>query len=190
MYDVTLDQAYFPAQEDQPILESVVGEVLRAQAARRPQAPALVEAGLSGLTGRRWTYGELLADAERLARALSSRFSPGERICIWAPNAPEWVILEYAAGLAGLTLVTANPAYQERELRYVLEQSRSVGLFLVREHRGNPMASIAESAAAGNDRLRAIVDIEDEQAFFAGSDWNGTLPQVSPDDPAQIQYTS
>ena len=38
--------------------------------------------------------------------------------------------------------MTANPAYQVRELRYVLEQSGAVALFLVEEFRGNPMGEI------------------------------------------------
>ena len=190
MYHVTLETSYFPAQRDLPILETTVGGVLREQAAKTSDAPALVEAELSGEIGRRWTYGELLADAERLARALRSRFEPGERICVWAPNAPEWVILEFGAALAGLTLVTANPAYQERELRFVLEQSKAAALFLVREHRGNPMARIGAAAAAGNSRVREVVDLEDDGALFAGALREGALPSVSPDDPAQIQYTS
>ena len=90
-----------------------------------------MEVTLEGTLGRRWTFGELLTDTERLARALFTRYPPGERIAVWAPNIPEWVILEYAAALAGLTLVTVNPAYRPRELRFVLEQSRSVGLFHV-----------------------------------------------------------
>jgi acyl-CoA synthetase (AMP-forming)/AMP-acid ligase II len=35
---------------------------------------------------RQWTYGELLADAERAAQALLRRFSPGERMAIWSGN--------------------------------------------------------------------------------------------------------
>jgi fatty-acyl-CoA synthase len=190
MYDIAIRDSYFPAQHDLPVLETTVGGVLREQAAKAPDAQALIEADLAGKTGRRWTYGELLLDSERLARALLSRFEPGERICIWAPNAPEWVILEYATALAGLTLVTANPAYQERELRYVLEQSKAVALFLVREHRGNPMWAIGQVAAAGNPRLRAIVDIEDHDSLLAGADTASAFPNVVPGDPVQIQYTS
>jgi fatty-acyl-CoA synthase len=190
MYDIAIRESYFPAQHDLPVLETTVGGVLREQAAKTPDAPALIEADLAGETRRRWTYGELLSDSERLARALLSRFTPGERICIWAPNAPEWVILEYAAALAGLTLVTANPAYQQRELRYVLEQSRAAGLFLVRKHRGNPMWSIGQAATTGNQRLRAIVDIEDRDALFAGGESVTAFPSVAPGDPVQIQYTS
>lgn len=190
MYPVHLETAYFPAQTDEPVLETTVGGVLRAQAAARPEAEALVEADIAGAIGRRWTYGALLADAERLARALLSRFRPGERIVVWAPNAPEWVVLEYAAGLAGLTLVTANPAYRPRELKYVLEQSRSVGLFLVREFRGNPMAAIAAEVAAEVPALREVTDLEDAAALYAGYDPVTPLPDVQPGDPVQIQYTS
>jgi fatty-acyl-CoA synthase len=190
LYPVDLKEAWFPAQTDEPVLESTVGGALRTQAAARPDAEALVEADIAGAIGRRWTFAELLADAERLARALLSRFQPGERITIWAPNAPEWVIMEYAAGLAGLTLVTANPAYRPRELKFVLEQSRSAGLFLVREFRGNRMAEIAAEVAAEIPALREVTDLEDPAALYAGYDPATTLPDVQPGDPVQIQYTS
>ncbi|MDB5425877.1 MAG: lcfB 4 [Phenylobacterium sp.] len=190
LYSVNLGQAYFPAQADDDVLETTVGGVLRAQAHATPDAEALVEADLAGELRRRWTYGELLADAERLARALLSRYRPGERIAVWAPNIPEWVILEYAAGLAGLTLVTANPAYRPRELQYVLEQSRAAGLFLVGEYRGNPMAQIAAEVASSLGGLREVVDLEDAAALYAGETPDRPLPEVRPDDPVQIQYTS
>lgn len=190
MYRVDLTRSYFPAQQDDRVLESTVGGVLRAQAAMTPDAGALVEAGMAGEIGREWTYAALLADAERLARALLSRYRPGERIAVWAPNVPEWVILEYAAALAGLTLVTANPAYRPRELKYVLEQSRSVGLFMVAEYRGNPMAAIAAEVAAELPALREVVDMDDHAALFAGADLDTALPEVQPGDPVQIQYTS
>ncbi|MDB5498880.1 MAG: lcfB 4, partial [Phenylobacterium sp.] len=183
-------QSYFPAQADDQVLDSTVGGVLRAQAQATPDVEALVEADMAGELRRRWTYGELLADAERLARALLSRYEPGERIAVWAPNLPEWVILEYAAGLAGLTLVTANPAYRPRELQYVLEQSGAVGLFMVGEYRGNPMAQIAAQVAGDLPGLREVVDLEDASALYAGEAAGHPLPDVRPDDPVQIQYTS
>ena len=164
--------------------------MLRARAQATPNAEALVEADIAGMLRRRWTYAELLSDAERLARALLSRYRPGERIAVWAPNAPEWVILEYAAGLAGLTLVTANPAYRPRELQYVLEQSRSVGLFQVAEFRGNPMAQIGAEVAGRIPALREVIDLEDARALHAGYDPATALPDVRPSDPVQIQYTS
>ncbi len=190
MYKVHLTESYFPAQTDDVILDTTVGSILRERAAKSPGAEALVEADMEGAIRRRWTFAELLGEAEALARALLSRYRPGERIAVWAPNIPEWVIIEFAAAFAGLTLVTANPANKARELKYVLEQSRSVGLIIVREHRGNPMAEIAAEVAAQIPGLREVVDFADRDALFFGHDRTVTFPDVKPDDPAQVQYTS
>ncbi len=187
---MSLTQSYWPAQTDEPVLEATVGDVLRARAAQWPDAVALVEADIAGEIGRSWRFSGLLAEAERLARALLTRYAPGERITVWAPNVPEWVILEYAAALAGLTLVTANPAYRPRELKYVLEQSRSVGLFLASEYRGNPMAEIAREVAAQIPALRELVRLDRPAELFADGGGHRELPAVAPMDPVQIQYTS
>jgi fatty-acyl-CoA synthase len=190
MIEVHLTDSHFAAAAHDPVLDTTVGGVLVGRAATTPNIEALVEADLAGRLRRRWTYADLLADARRLATALLSRYRPGDRICVWAPNLPEWVILEYAAALAGLTVVTANPAYQPRELRYVLEQSGAVGLFYVAEHRGNPMARIAVEVTADLAAIRELVDLEDAAALYAGHDTMAALPSVGPLDPAQIQYTS
>jgi fatty-acyl-CoA synthase len=190
MYAVTLSNSYFPAQSDDVVLPTTVAGVLQAAAADASDMPALTEARSDGTVGRSWTYQELLADAERVARSLASRFEPGERIAIWSPNTPEWVIVEFAAALAGLTLVTVNPAYKAKELRYVLEQSRSVALFHVQEFRGNPMAVIAAEVAAQLPALRELVDLDDAAALFATRAASRPLPAVVPGDPAQVQYTS
>lgn len=190
MYKVTLTESYFPAQQDAVVLPITVGGGLRAQALETPHAPALIESDGYGRLARRWTYSELLTDAERLARALLSRYRPGERIAVWAPNIPEWVLIEYATALVGLVLVTVNPAYRARELKFVLEQSRSSGLFLVSEFRGNPMAHTAADVVAELPGVREIVDVRDSAALFAGGDGDADLPDVQPDDAVQIQYTS
>ena len=186
-----LSESLWPAQTDEPIWETTVGGLLREVAARDPSAPALVEVDVEGETGRRWTYGELLADSERLAHALCTRFSPGERVVVWAPNIPEWVLTEYACALSGLVLVTANPAYQARELRYVLEHSGAVALFLIEGYRGNPMAAIAAEAVEGLAAVREVVDLNDTETLHRhrGSA-TSPLPSVAPGDAAQIQYTS
>ena len=67
MYDVKLNLSHFPAQSDAEVLNITVGDLLREVAAARPEAEALVEVRQDGSGGRRWTYTELLKDAERLA---------------------------------------------------------------------------------------------------------------------------
>jgi long-chain acyl-CoA synthetase len=189
MYKVALTQSYFPAQADDIVRDSTVPSILADAVREAPNAPALIEADAAGETARRWTYRQLSDDAEKLAHVLAARHMPGERIAIWAPNAPEWVIMEFAAGLAGLTLVTANPAYQAAELRYVLEQSRAAALYLTRAFRGNPMLEIAREAVSGLAAVRHVVDIEDADALYGGNRARA-LPNVAPRDPVQIQYTS
>ena len=123
MYELSLANALVPAQTDMQVREVTIGALLREVAMEKPHAEALVEITQTGVVGHCWTYGELLEDSERLARALNSRFKLGEHISVWAPNSPEWVLMEYACALAGLVLVTANPAFKINELRYVLEHS-------------------------------------------------------------------
>ena len=190
MYLLQPTESLIRAQEDDIVREVTVGDLLREVAVERASATALLEVDMEGQTGRSWTYSELLSDSEQLALSLASRYSQGERITVWAPNVPEWLLIEYACALAGLVLVTANPSYQDKELRYVLEQSGSVALFLVKHYRGNPMHEIALKATEGLAAVREIVDVDDHAALFRMGDRASVLPDVCPDDPAQIQYTS
>jgi fatty-acyl-CoA synthase len=190
MYETRLQESHFPAQHDDVVLDTTVGGVLRDAAMQAPDAEALVEARADGSIGRRWTYHELLRDAERLADTLLSRFEPGERIAIWSPNSPEWAIVEFASGLAGLTLVTVNPAYKAKELSYVLKQSRSAGLFHVAECRGNPLAEIAAAVRGDLPLLREVTDLDDHAALFAVSGTPRSRPDVAATDATQVQYTS
>lgn len=190
MYEVSLTTSYFPAQNDQPIEQLTVGMQLRATAEDNASGLALVEVDDEGIPGKRWTYEDLLLDAERLALALSTRYEKGERVVVWAPNIGNWILMEYACALAGLVLVTANPSFQAKELAYVLEQSNAVGLFLVEEFRSNPMVAIAREALEGNVLVRELISLEDETALWKTGTRPASLPPVSPEDPAQIQYTS
>jgi fatty-acyl-CoA synthase len=149
----------------------------------------MVEGTPDPTTRRRWAYGELLEEAERAARALAAHFEPGERIAVWAPNIPEWPILEFGAALAGLVLVTVNPAYRPTELEYVLGQSGASGIFLVPEFR-SPMLSYLREVRPRLDALREVVLFSEWRAFLESGSAGRALPSVGPDDVAQIQYTS
>ena len=169
-----LSYSYWPADTSQPVLELTTGDLLRLAASDAGTHTAIIEAAPTGTasltgaehTGRRWTYGQLLEEAEQCAHWLLTQFSPGERITIWAPNVPEWVILQFGAALAGLVVVTANPALRAAELRYVLQQSRSAGLFHTAAFRGSDMAAIAREATTGLPGLRAT---------FCFTGWQATV---------------
>jgi fatty-acyl-CoA synthase len=186
---VELTRACWPADTALPVRETTVGGVLREAAQRAPDDLAMVPGLPDPQARRRWTFGELLADAEQAARALAGRFEPGERIAVWAPNLPEWVVLEFAAGLAGLALVTVNPAFRPSELRYVLDQSRAAGIFLTERFR-SPMGEYLAEVRPELPALREVVPFAQWDDFVASGRPDQPLPEVVPDDIAQIQYTS
>ena len=164
-----LATSYRPADRSEPLLDTTVGDLLRAAAAEVPGRLALVEGSAGPAARRTWTYAELLAVAERAARALLARFAPGDRIAVWAPNCPEWMLLQHGVSLAGLVLVTVNPALRARELRYVLAQSRAAGIFFA----GSTAASTwpARSGPAGDlPGLREAIPLSDWDTFVASGD--------------------
>jgi fatty-acyl-CoA synthase len=186
--DVRLTESFWPAQRTDSRPQTI-GDMLAAQARTRGDQPALKELLADGMIGRTWTFAALHDDSRRLARALASRHSKGARIAVFANNIPEWLLLEYGSAMAGLVLVTVNPAFQPRELRYVLEQSRAEALYYVGEFRGNPMAKIAEEVCRDIPAAPRRILLTDHAALFEGES-RGVLPGVAPHDACQIQYTS
>ncbi len=174
-----------------PLRDLTIGGLLREVAEQVPDRLALV-AGVPDPAGRReWTYAELLAETERAARALRALFEPGERVALWAPNLPQWIMLEFACGMAGVILVTVNPGFQARELQYVLNQSRAAGLIVLPEFRGNPMLGTATDVQPECPELREIIRLDEWDDFLASGDaWDGDLVDPDPMDPCMIQYTS
>jgi fatty-acyl-CoA synthase len=185
-----LQRSFWPADTTEPVLETTIGGVLRQTALAVPDKVALVAAWPGETTHRRWTFAQLLAEAERTARALLRRFEPGERIAVWAPNIPEWLFVHFGAALAGLTLVTVNPALRARELAHVLGQSRAVGLFLVPDYRAANLAAFLEEVRPHLPALREVVLLTHWERFVSDRRVDARLPDVRPDDIAHILYTS
>ena len=187
---LTMSQTSGPT--DQPLRDDLtIGGLLREVAAAVPDRVALIAGTPDRDNRREWTYAELLADAERAARAIRAHFEVGERVAIWAPNVPEWMILEFGCAMAGVILVTVNPAFQARELQYVLTQSRSAGLILLPEFRGNPMLATATEVMPECPELREVIRLDEWEAFLADGDaWEGELVDPDPMDACMIQYTS
>lgn len=186
-----LNESYWPLSDELALIETSCGGVLRAAAAVHPERIALIEGHPDEGSRRRWTYAALLADAERSARALLNVFAPGDHVAVWAGNSPEWVIVQFGLALAGMVLVTVNPAYRPAELGYVLRQSRARGVFHERNYRGLDMAAAVNEALAGEDiTLSRVVCLDELAEFVASNDRGANLPAVDPRAPCMIQYTS
>jgi fatty-acyl-CoA synthase len=185
----TTKHAQWPVQPWPPLTGTTIGDVLRSAAARWPHRTALVDGSPSGAS-RRWSYAELLATSERTARALLSKFQPGEHLAVWSSNSPEWVLLELGAALAGLVLVTVNPAYGAAELEYVLRQARVSGIAVAPDYRGRDLVAMVERVRASLPELRETLRLGQWDEMLAAGGASPVLPEVDPADVAQIQYTS
>jgi fatty-acyl-CoA synthase len=88
-------------------------------------------------------------------------------------------------------MVTVNPAFRPEEVTYVLKQSRSAGIFVIPEFRGNRMLNTVEQIKGDCPELREIIRFDQWEAFMSsGESKQKDLPIVKPDDPVMIQYTS
>jgi fatty-acyl-CoA synthase len=105
-----------------PLLEDTIAGLLARTAAARPGAEALVfrEHGL------RLSWREFAQAVDRLATGLLALgVGRGDRVGIWSPNRPEWVLTQFATARIGAILVNVNPAYRLAEVEYAL---RHVGV--------------------------------------------------------------
>ncbi|MFJ5260058.1 AMP-binding protein [Streptomyces sp. NPDC088387] len=187
--DQRITSSYWPADESDEVRDHTIGRVLSLAASRWARRTALVD-GCPQLDGRRWTFEDLEKEAKRVGHALLARFSPGDRLAIWAANCPEWVLLELGAALAGLTLVTVNPAYRPAELEYVLRQSKARGIVVQREHRSRDLLHTAATVSKALPWRCEVISLGDWHSFVRTGTEDGPLPYVRPGDTAQIQYTS
>ncbi|AJE03834.1 AMP-binding protein [Geobacter pickeringii] len=110
-------------------LEFTVGGLLDAVAARFPDTDALVYVD----RGIRYSYRQFNEVCRQVAKGLLGLgIRKGDHVSIWAYNVPEWVILQFATAKIGAVLVTVNTNYKSAELEYILKQSDSTALFLVK----------------------------------------------------------
>jgi fatty-acyl-CoA synthase len=185
-----LMESYWPADTSQPLHNWTVAQVLREVTAEVPDRIALVEGVSDPAKRRRWTYTQLLADSERVASALLTKFKPGEHVAVWAPNEVEWVLLEFGCAIAGVTLVTVNPALREKELDYLLRQSEAAGIFLVDEYRGYNMLEAVKNVRKDLPLVREVISFSNFEEFMNSGSQSTIFPVVKAEDPFVIMYTS
>ena len=104
---------------DEPLLNVSVGNLLVQAAERYGQREAAVFAGHDV----RWSYTELLSQVDSVAQGLHAiGVVAGERVGIWCPNRPEWLLAQFATARLGAILVAINPAYRLSELEFALNK--------------------------------------------------------------------
>ncbi|SCU74991.1 putative acyl-CoA synthetase YngI [Cupriavidus necator] len=117
---VTPSLSLVAGSTDIPLSDQTIPALLARTVAADPGGPAVVfrEHGV------RWSWAEFSDQVDRLASGLLQRgIQPGDRVGIWAPNRPEWLVTQFATARIGAILVNINPAYRQAELEYALNKA-------------------------------------------------------------------
>ena len=187
--------SYVSGLATEPLLGQTIGENLASTVAQFGDREALVDVP----TGRRWTYRQLADDVESVALALLALgINKGDRVGIWAPNLPEWVLVQFATARIGAILVNINPAYRSHELDYVLKQAGIRTLIAAESFKTSDYRGMV-------DEVRGDCPDLIDTVYIGTSGWDefiGGGVDVDPqqltdreaalafDDPINIQYTS
>ncbi len=192
-----------PAERDEILVEwnrppfeyagdGMIHELVRAQAARTPAAPAVTYEGES------WSYGRLVSRARAIARRLRRLgVRPESLVALAVPRSPEMVAAILGVFEAGGAYVPLDPDLPAERLAYLLADS---GARLVLTQGSPPALGEALSLLnkKGEDGRRpappGIVRLDDPAAASAEPPEDGgdeiVAPDLLPDHPAYVIYTS
>ncbi|GAA0973867.1 3-[(3aS,4S,7aS)-7a-methyl-1,5-dioxo-octahydro-1H-inden-4-yl]propanoyl:CoA ligase [Nocardioides aquaticus] len=192
---MSTETSYDRGPSEPALLEETIGENFEATVRAHPDAEALVEVA----SGRRWTWTELDADVDALARGLiGAGLERGDRVGVWAPNCAEWTIAQYATAKTGVVLVNVNPAYRTHELAYAVNQSGMRLLLAASSFKTSDYRGMVEQVRGECPALeRAVfVDTDDWDALLAegagvpAGAVAERMATLDARDPINIQYTS
>ncbi|MFI6641777.1 amino acid adenylation domain-containing protein [Streptomyces sp. NPDC050504] len=159
-----------------PASGAVVPELIAAQAARTPDAVALVDGGTE------YTYAELDARADQLAHALVDKGAgPDELVAVAMERSAGLVVALLAVLKSGAAYVPVDPAYPAERIAYLLGDAK-------------PRLLVTERAVAANlpeaDVERVVVDDAAVAAAIAGRPAGAPVTALTPQHPAYVIYTS
>jgi fatty-acyl-CoA synthase len=112
-------KSYVSGDRSVPLRRATIPEVFAETVSRFGPR----EAAVFRQFGKRYTYYDLGREVDRLACGLLSLgVERGDRVGIWSPNRPEWLVTQFATARIGAILVNINPAYRLAELEYALNK--------------------------------------------------------------------
>ncbi len=163
--------------------------MLLDRAVERGWADRLAVAAPDGL---RWTYAELLARANRIARVLTEDLGlvPGNRVLLRAPNSPMHAACWFAVLKAGGIAVGTMPLLRARELTDIVTKARISHALC--DHR---LAAELDAARQACPMLRTVAMFgagvaDDLDALAAGKPATFGNVDTAADDTALIAFTS
>ncbi len=163
---------------------NTIGDAIRRSTARNPEKDALI------FGGRRWSYAELDAGANRVANALLAQgLEKGDRVAAYGMNSDAYALLWLGCVRAGLVHVPVNFHLTGDELLYILNQSGSKALFYDPQFEANVEGVRGEAETTIHGTLRDG-DGFDVVSLARNGDASEPEADLDEEDVAQILYTS
>lgn len=170
-----------------PAYVNAAAELLDRHAATTPDRTAFI------VPGGRWTYGDLLRQANRVAHVLVEDLGvrPGNRVLLRGPNNLMMAACWFAVLKAGAICVSTMPLLRTRELRYVIDRAR-VTLSLTDAR----VAAELKQAHSTIDRPHRVVEFHADgatgslEALAAARPDSFENVRTAADDVALIAFTS
>ncbi len=192
---IAAEPSYSSGTSAVPLLGDTIGDNLDRTVAAFGDRDALIDMP----SRRSWSYLEFVAEVNAAALGLLELgVGKGDRVGIWAPNCPEWTIVQYATAKLGAILVNINPAYRVHELEFVLKQAGIRTIVAARSFKTSDYAAMIEEVRPKCAALTDVLLIGEPEwlrLLETGRAGDGALlaeigSTLSADDPINIQYTS
>lgn len=183
------------------VIQETIGQMLDDIAGKHAPRDALVHTE----TNVRCSYELLSQEIDRVARGFIDRgVAPGDKVAIWCPNVPQWLIALLGLAKMGAITVPIDPAASRDNLLYILGQSECCGLIVADGPDDQKMVDTAVQIRNDLPVLSHLFVIGDStdpntiawKELVAGGDAvaRETLAKaaqaVQPQDPVAIMYTS
>jgi fatty-acyl-CoA synthase len=207
-------KSYVVGDRSIPLIRKTIPQVFADTVARRgPHSAAIFRQA-----GVRYSWNDLSREVDAVAAGfLALGLQKGDRVGIWSPNRPEWLVTQFATARVGLVLVTINPAYRVSELEYVLNKVACKALVTAESFKSSDYLEMVSSlapelagaepgklSAARLPALKTVIRMGDgktpgmmnfsELAKLAGPAQARRLDQITatldPDDAINLQFTS
>ena len=119
---------------EEPLLEQTIPELIATTVSKHAHRDAVVFAD----RGIRWSWQQFSNEIDKLAAGfLALGLQKGDRLGVWSPNRPEWVLTQFATARLGIILVAINPAFRSAELAHVLKASGCKALLMARKFKSS-----------------------------------------------------
>lgn len=178
-----------------------IGDLIEEVSSKYPNREALVHPDL----GVRFNYSLFSWEVNRTSKGLLRiGVKKGDRVALWAPNIPEWIVAQIALAKIGALMVPIDPGIDRNSLIYILSHTEAETILMAR---GVESDEFVDTIFSVKDSLPALKNI----VVSASGSYTDTVPwaemtalgedvsdevlldakrKVSPSDPVAIMFTS